>query len=486
MAIKEWYAPGSSKNYKTPAGDIKFRIWFEDSAGSSKDLQSGVIKIKPIRFPLEINPSSRTFRFANFNIEFENLNNEFETESIFDLTRDTKTFFDVYVDSQLFFTGIIDYSTIKKLEWYDDNGFLYRRISFNVLDRLAYLSFNSVTLNDISYSNTITLNTLLSNILTIIKVSNIYFDPNLQFDEYPSGGSVVKSYKLKDLYINRQNLTDQVIDFLKNFMVSCGIFIFTLNDTLYIVRRTNGSTISILGTDIIDIVQIEDYDAVSYVKIESTITTDPLDSDYGYLGSNSKQFTDVFSSGTKSNKAKRNFEVNGTGILDQIFSLSDGSQYGPYTAETIDENNLYDTDATGGGSYFHYNNIECGDTVRWGFTGSYYQNISMIKDVPSQTQANFYRLGSTGNYYNAQYDIWRGSGSAGRRYKQYKLVKMAWETYKDYFLTDRAVLKVALKNLKNYQDIFKKYQLNNKNYRIKNATFNFLEDKILLELRNVP
>ena len=269
-------------------------------------------------------------------------------------------------------------------------------------------------------------------------------------------------------------------------MVACGVFIYTWNDTLYIVSRTSGSALTIPKNDIIRIDQIEDYDAVSYVKIESTITTDPLDADYDHLGSSAKTFIDTASSGVKSNRTKRNFEVNGTGILDQIFATVTAGQYGPYTAETIDENSLYDTDSTGGGSYFQYNNIECGDTVRWDFTGSYYNNISMIKNVPSQTQADFYSLGATGTFYNAQYDMWRGSGSPGRRYKQYHLVRMAWQIYKDYFLTDRAVLKLSLKGLGNYLDIHQKLQLDGANYRIKAAVYDFLKDKVTFELRRVP
>jgi len=491
MAVKEWYFPSSTGNYKLPSGkDIRIRIYYNDTTSYSKNMASQIIGIYDLKIPLEVQPSSQTFRFAFLKIEFDNINNEFETESILNSNKIDEIFIDIYIDNQIFWQGILDNARTQKINWYwDGSSFKYRQIRLTFLDRIAYFWKNDKTMADASYSNTITINALFTNIANLCDINSIYFDPNLKFTEY--NDALQRDYAIKDLFINRQGNTSLISTFLRKFVIAIGAFIYSLNGKLYIVSRTNGSTQTISNDDISQLDIIENVDFVKYIEVKATLD----------MSKDTTEFSEYFSipditvinenivSGTKSQKTKENFIIDGTNIIDELFTVRSGAQqYGDYTADLITDSGgegTLDDDGSGtnAGGYFQYNDVESGDGILYSLPGANFENHSMITSV-KQFQLKFYGIGDAINNY--KYRVNRGVGSAQRRYKIHYITNMAFNIYKDYFLTGNTLKKIKLIDIVKFKDIEKRFVLNGLNHRAKNITYSFHKNYVLFELVQVP
>jgi len=72
------------------------------------------------------------------------------------------------------------------------------------------------------------------------------------------------------------------------------------------------------------------------------------------------------------------------------------------------------------------------------------------------------------------------------RYKIHYITNMAFNIYKDYFLTGNTLKKIKLIDIVKFKDIEKRFVLNGLNHRAKNITYNFHKNYVPFELVQVP
>lgn len=488
MAVKEWWFPSSTGNWKSPGGDYRIRIWYNDSSSYSKDMLSGIKRLADLHIPLENDPSGQQFRHAYLKIELENHNDEFETESLLNVSKKNETFIDLYRNGTLFWTGLLDWRRVEKKDWHFVGGVpKYREVSMYFVDRLAYFWKNDKTLADISYDKNTPINELFINLKDLISINNLNFDSNLEIVEWENiSGVGDKKYKIRDLYINRQDSNMLISEWLKNLIVAIGAFAYTLHDTLYVTRRNMGSIQAILNDDVLRLDVVQNPRTIQYVKVSATLDMNKDTTEFHeyFLIPTITVINENHEQGTPSQDGSKDVVIDATGILDEIHSQwSSTYLFGPFTADNLTANALFDS-----GQTFLYNNVESGDGIDMDFSGSNYLKHSMIRKMSDQENLFFQDIGSApGNF---QYRIERGAGPADdvsikRRYKIYLLTLLAKDIYADYFLTTDEITRVRLKDIATHQNIHLRYDLNSLNHRVKNARMRLERDEIDFEFVRV-
>lgn len=461
MAEKAWYFPSSTGNYSAPSGDYRIKIWYTDASAYNKDMTSGIISLGDLKIPLEVDTQNSQFRFSSMKITFQNLNDEFETEALLDEQKQNEIFVDIYRDGSLFFQGMLDFAKNEKIDWhFSGSGFNYRNITLTVIDRIAYFWRNAKTLDDVSYTEALTIEDLFTNIKNMISITNLSFDSGLKFQEYAG-----VEYALADLYIARQGTSTLISDFLKKFVVALGCFVFTLNGNFYVVSRASGADRSIARDEIKELSFIEKAETIQNILMSTTLDYEK-DSEFDVFGDIIGFSQETL--GSQSGAEIVDLLIDGTGIIDEIFSTTAENEVGPTTGD-VDDDAFNDPMAT-----WITDELESGDVLT--FVGPD-QNY-MIKEITSETDLTFYGGGLSGTrtYIISQL-------STLRRYKIHHVAALAFQNYSSFFLTSPHLLKIKLAGLD--WDITKKFWLTEWKYRARDAVFSFDQNDATFEMRAV-
>jgi hypothetical protein len=475
MAAQYFHFPTSATTYKLPSGDtLRFRLWYDDgTALSNTDTNVKLLKCGNLDIPLEITPSSQTFRFSKIKLEFENTSDRFDTGDIFDVTYSNDTYFELYLNGSLYFYGMVDFSSIKNDDWYVVGGSLKsRKISFSVNDILSYFWTRSRTFTAASITGSTFIDTQLEEIFADVGIAsgNVNIDSNIGWTEFSGGVHTLSTLK----WLSGGSI--EISTYLKYVMLYFGCFIYYLNGKINIVSRISGTTKTVNNSDIVKpISKIENQDLIEYIRVGVTAPSIGADVPIAnFVGTEDVSFA----AGADNGNNNKNFDLG----LDNSFikfivsdqtatrypSSGNDSMTGGSVTTLIDSS--YD---------FETNNWECGDYVE-NATNSEGAIVYDLNDANTV-------LHSTINTANGNLDFWYGykGDNNDYRYKYYKVAETARDVYDEFLRTSPDILKIRVRDLTDFDDIEKRYVLLSANHRAKNVKIDFEQDEIQLELRQV-
>jgi hypothetical protein len=325
-------------------------------------------------------------------------------------------------------------------------------------------------LSDASYSDGITIQALLENIIALFEFesSDLSIDSNLCINE-----ECGTSYDLSDLKITGLDSDMLLTEFLKDFMVELGAFIYILKGKVYVVRRSGGTTLPVSNSAIMDLQKLG-LNLVGYVNFYiDLISTDGW---AAYGGNAIEKY-----SGIKNQvNAELNYERECT-LLKKCFIAGDGDLY-PLPVHTPTGGDT--DDITDAAAAFLTNLIETGDVLYYNSSVPAKAQSFIMKGI-TETNLKYYDIGVTVDIGES---YWIKNGHFSTPYPRYKgelLLYMAADAYIDFFLTSPDVFNVILKGISTYDDISKRYVFNSLNHRARNAIINFIENTIYMEWMRV-
>ena len=474
MATLAHYLPSSTGSYTTQSGEIRLKFWYNWGTDTNNNVAAKINKLGKLKIPLEVTPSDQSFRFASMKIKFEYHS---DLDSLATAAKTIDVFCDVIKDGNLFWRGLVDPDLIKKTGYYYTSGLQYKYIEYHLIDAFSYFLKNNVLLSDLSSNGAGQIKTVFQEIAAEIGFSSSDVDIDTGLTITEPGGSVYNFQATTGSLKIIPASSMPVNTFLKNFMLSLGVFIYNLNGEVKIVRRIGGTLKTISTSDIRKIDKIPNTDNIKFVKLESTLDTTFL------LGDNIlDSVTHDEEYGTESAETQKNFEVVDDGILNKIYADVAAGEY-PSGGATID---------TGGTDFivdssenFYTGNVETGDVVYYDYAGTQVAG-SIIDSRLTTILAKFFDTAITAQTGEA-YSIKFGDGISGtvKRWKFELLVKMAAAIYEEYFLTGDDIHKLTLKSIDDYSDISKRFTIFSANHRTKNASIDFATDQINFELLEV-
>jgi len=468
-----YYFPGNALHYDAKAGEIFFRIWYTFDWDNAISIDTDCLNLESLNIPLEVDPGAKTFRYANMKVTFAySALIESMLADIIAQGKQESTFIDMYIDGDIYWRGMLIWENIAKYDYYIDesSNLSYKSITLDFNDAFYYLSKNNKTLSDASYSDGITIQALLENIIALFEFesSDLSIDSNLCINE-----ECGTSYDLSDLKITGLDSDMLLTEFLNDFMVELGAFIYILKGKVYVVRRSGGTTLPVSNSAIMDLQKLG-LNLVGYVNFYiDLISTDGW---AAYGGNAIEKY-----SGIKNQvNAELNYERECT-LLKKCFIAGDGDLY-PLPVHTPTGGDT--DDITDAAAAFLTNLIETGDVL-------YYNNSvpakaqSFIMKGITETNLKYYDIGVTVDIGES---YWIKNGHFSTPYPRYKgelLLYMAADAYIDFFLTSPDVFNVILKGISTYDDISKRYVFNSLNHRARNAIINFIENTIYMEWMRV-
>ncbi|MFA5125346.1 MAG: hypothetical protein WC473_06040 [Patescibacteria group bacterium] len=466
------YFPSSTGYYETASGQLMIKIW-NPGIPTNLNINAIITNIEPINIPLEIDPGENQFRYANTKITFKYHESiELLLNNIESINAENKTFVDINLNGSLYWRGLVEWSNIRKSDYYIEpvtGNLKYKYITLDVNDAIMYLAKANKTLLDASYTDNVLLVQLLKNILSeaYISSSDVIIDSDniIKIDE-----ECGTSYGIDDLYIKGLNEDTLCTTFLKQFMIEFGCFIYIIKGKVYIVARSGGATLAIANSDILSYDKIENENTIQYINLYFNLI--PAD---GWPASGGDPIQKTF--GTKNNlNANCNYEIE-CNLLKKCFIPGDGSIYPdpPYYPTEVDVNYIIDDIAT-----FLTNLVETGDTLT--IDDLVY---SFIMKGITETYIPFYSI-DLSEMVGAYYYIRRGHNSSlFPRFKGELLVEKIASIYNDYFLNKADPGAITLHDISKYDNLSKRLVLFEKNYRAKNAKVDIVNNKIDMDLIKV-
>jgi hypothetical protein len=487
MANQNFWFPSQAGSYSLPNGDnLQIQIFYDDgTAASNTDTDGHILKLHDLKLPLEVDPANQGFRFASMAITFTNdiydaTNNIFEQYDILNETYSLDTYIIININGSEFWRGMIQYDKTLRADYYLDGSTLkYRKIKITCYDLLYYFKTHDVDLTDVSYSAPIVLKTFLGQICTELGLgaTDYDLDSNLKITE-DSGGS----YEIWDMSFGEQTAGDQVIDWLKEFAVATGTFIYTLNGKIVFTFRGNVGTALALDSDhIVNMVRKENYNKIEYVKYESDLAYNVNKMPTSFTG---LTFTHLKEAGTLSQITAKNWQVDAKAIISTLYTIATEADWGslPTTFATAT-----DTQASYTGADFETDGIESGDVFSVEYSsGVYgdhasYNDHTMVFNLPAANTIEYHDVGaapanSIGLLTEAYND---------RRYKVHLLHALIGDGYEDYYLTSPDILAVRIAGISTYKDFQRQFTRDGSAYKIKSAKFFIVEDEVYMELMKV-
>ncbi len=264
MALVEYYFPQQGYEYQTASGKLKFRFFYEDTAAQSINTNLHVLKISPIRIEFESKANDQTIRLTNFTLTLQG-GDFFEGTNF--TNGKNKTFVEIYKDGQLYFTGYLDFNSIRKSDYYVDNGALkYRTIKLKIFDGIKYYYDNNITLSDIGYTGSESLQSLIQTMLTKFHTGNYYFTTQNIVAE-----NCGLNYTLNDLKLAGTNGNFLCRTLLSYIMRYLALNIFNLNGTYYILPRQGESTSQTLANEkLLSVKKLENRAVIKYIRVSAT------------------------------------------------------------------------------------------------------------------------------------------------------------------------------------------------------------------------
>ena len=476
MATKAFWFPSQTGSYSVKAGDVRLKIWYDYASDVNTDTNARIKKIGALKIPLEVTPSSNQFRFGSISIDFENTANIFETQSIVVESKRKETYLDIYIDGSLYWRGVIDFANISRKEYYDDSGSLkYESIVIPWFDALYSLKLNDKTLSDASYSDEMSLETLIKNIAALIGFGSaaVNIDANIKISE-----ACGNDYDISDFYITGQSNSDLAVDFLKKCILYLGCFIYILGGKFNVISRIGGSTQSVTVSEVRSVIKKSNPDYITYVKTSTVfITADKnLATSLDYAS-----VTETIENGAEDVNESRNVVLADDDFLEYIFTDASGygADYYPIPDEVVDDGDLTtlkDYDET-----FLTANIETGDIVR---ASAGNDANSIINAVVNEYRLEFYTAAfdCTGMYY---YIAIGNNATDNFRYKFTLLTQKVAAVLNEFYRTSPDIYNVRFCGLSIYGDISKRFIFYGNNHRARNAVIDILTDKISMELVEV-
>ncbi|MDD5231527.1 MAG: hypothetical protein PHC43_09380 [Candidatus Marinimicrobia bacterium] len=470
-----YYFPGNALHYDAKVGEIFFRIWYTFDWDNAIEIDTDCLNLESLNIPLEADPGAKTFRYANMKVTFaysaliENM-----LADIIAQGKREATFIDMYIDGDIYWRGMMIWENTKKNDYYinSSSNVLYKSITFDFNDAFYYLSKNNKTLSNASYSDGIVISTLLENIIGLMgfSASDLMLDANLSITE-----ECGTSYDLSDLKITGLDSDMLLTEFLKDFMVELGAFIYILKGKVYVVRRSGGTTLPVSNSAIMDLQKLG-LNLVGYVNLYINFT----DADFWFIDGFSLSKT----SGIKNELNNTlNYEHECT-LLKKCYIAGTGAFYQPGDGYPSggDDNELIDSEAE-----YLVNNIETGDILYYNHYGLNWRYALVLKGI-TEIKIPFKYSDDLQDSVQTSMEYKIENGYLTTPYPRFKselLAYMAADAYTDFFLTSPDVFNVILKGISTYDDISKRYVFNSLNHRARNAIINFIENTIYMEWMRV-
>ncbi len=481
MAETRFYIPGSTSGIWTPAGTLKLEIFYSGN-DQSTDLDVPILRVSPIRYQFEVDPSAKKYRFGTVKIRLFNKDNLIESSGILNSSKRDETFLRLYLNNAVFFTGILKWDLIKKYDWYLDNGTLkYREIELPFADVLAFAA--TKTLADVSYSDDIYFETLWRNIAGLLKLTNISILEDFLISENRGAQYSLSINQYDDgLRLAGLNSTMNLLDFIKKAAMTIGGFVFQFKDTLWFRQRdiTANST-TIANEQILEVAKIPVRNPVKYVEISATKKW--TDAYGGSVAIDDVTYTKAY--GTKSPINKENIVIDATELLSNLCvptpsggneEVPGGTNY-PTAVDTTNYEWLADT------LYADFLNatdwVESGMLLRVDNGG--YKFFS-ITDATADT---LYFKNPTAFSFSTSnpYSVFRRKTAAGafpnytRLFKVYKGVLKAAAIYNKFFINAEMMRFV----LRGFIDLQQTINWNGKNYVPYRVQYDLKSDKMVVE-----
>lgn len=439
MATKTYNLP----TLKTASGNVQIKIYHEDAATSTINIDDLEWDLSPIVMPFEVVDKSQAFRFSSCRIKVLNRNNAFETNGIYNETYKNKTFVDIYKDGAKFWSGRLVWEKSKKKEWYKSaSGLKYFIYDLYCIDKLEYL--NTMTLADASYADDQAYYTIFLNIAGALGLSLKFpTASDWKITEWAGREYALISGATGLLKVRGLNSSQNLLSFVKDFCLAFGLIVYNLNGELVFSNRAGGTANSLADRDIlIPVEKVQDYNTIDYIEIIGHI-------DFGNLYNSSLPNNYEVSGkyGTQNaNDARRNFSVVDDVIFPGTFIFFDNAD-AQYPLPAANPNSGGTT--TIGYTDFHGagHEVESGMKVMFNYDdfSLLYDDISVILDSGNGTDISFYSTGNAAST-SKKFQVDRQGGNpAGQQkyiYKIDKLVKYVRDIYKTYFYNETYDLKV--------------------------------------------
>ncbi|APF17003.1 hypothetical protein Calab_1539 [Caldithrix abyssi DSM 13497] len=264
MALVEYYFPQQGYEYRTASGKLKFRFFYEDTTAQTINTNLHVLKISPIRIEFEAKANEQTIRLPNFTLTLQG-GDFFEGTNF--TNGKNKTFIEIYRDGQLYFTGYLDFNSIQKSDYYVDNGALkYRTIKFKIFDGIKYYYDNNITLSDIGYTGSESLQSLVQTMLSKFHNGSYYFTAQNIISENCGLNYTFNDLKLAETSGNFlcRTLLSYIIRYL-------ALNIFNLNGIYYVLPRQGESASQALSAEsLLSVKKLENRAVIKYIEIKAT------------------------------------------------------------------------------------------------------------------------------------------------------------------------------------------------------------------------
>lgn len=494
MADQNFWFPSQTGSIHTKAGNLRIKIYYDDGGGASNtDVGADVRKLSPLDIPFEISPSGSSYRLPSMQITFNNpvydaTNNVFEQYSILNGTYDKDTFIKIYLDGSEKWHGIIDFSQIKKDEYYlDGSNLKYRKVVLKCYDALAYFWWHDVDLSDINYSDEDSIKTTIDNILAEIGIAtgDIIIDSNLNVNE-----ECGNDYDATTLLFYGLTTTDQCRDFLKEFMLYFCCWIYNYGGKFYVNLR-NGGTTKAITTDYLcaNTKKIENGNPIEYLKIKadmdwSNVWATPFDASLS-------PYEHKVEYGDSTVESAKQLIVDATDLLTKIYiDYGAAAEYpaaGTRAPTSSSSTYLEDTGLSSPPNNFFDENIESGMKIKFvSATGNQYSHIEDLASAIRITFTDISQTPQTGgaNYYHVK----RNPGVTGRTdyiYKVHKLIELVSSVYNDFFMTSKDIYRVRLRDISEFDDFTKRFTLFGNNHRAKAIRIYFDKDELTMDLVQV-
>jgi len=340
MGTYNLYIPSSTGSYKTPAGEIRLRIYYEGSGSGDTDFDSPAWFESNLKYDFSLK-SDGTITLSNITLGFYNKDNIWETHGgsgVFAQATDyNKIFLDVIVDDDIFWSGVIDYLNVKKNEYRYESGVLtYNEIKIPWNDKVKMLE--TVTCGEAGIATGDSVSTILASMASELDFgATDYTYENFTFDEISGRRFGVRSAMPQNsLKVDNIDSSESCMTLLKRLSLGFGFMVYNYRDTLRIQDR-DSSTFSALNAEthgyVIDV--IEKKLPSKYVAVKGTKDWSVYNQVGGAYDLNLPSDTRRFSVGTESTNQSQNFVLDLTTALENIYydAYSSGQEYTPGAAE---------------------------------------------------------------------------------------------------------------------------------------------------------
>ena len=447
----------------TANGDsIKFDIYYENGSTVTTAVDNLIWSMSTIKFQFEI-PSNNGFRHSALKITVHNIDDDFESNSIYSSTYHGATFIKIYKNSSLYWHGRVVWDKSKKKKWFKEGATVtYRQYQIYCVDILEYMQY--VTLATASTDSTErTVELILDDICTHFGITTLvmpsYFDwlftedaPASGYVMEAGGGNIGLSFVDGDFSIS-------CLTFISELCLSMGLFVVVIEDTMTFTKRNDGTASeAISNDDIISVDKITTYNDIDYISMTAKMQ---FETDYG-VSDLGDDYPVTRTTGTLSGNPARNFEISPNNVLPKLGIAHDAaaatypSPSHPPTGVGVTfivdtGEDFLDTDFAAPGMVANYNN---------------FANESVIVGTVSTTRINFLEntIPSTGSDYFV--DRKPGNGV----FKFWGIMEYVKAIYADYFQPEMLNM-----HLIGFKSLTKKYTWDSNTYKPAGADIDLLK-----------